>query len=488
MVSTTTETSTATSTLTQAFSFGLAVTPSSDVVAQGGSDTPVVTVQLTGGSPASVALSATGAPQGLSVSFSPPSGQAGFVSAMHLDVSSSLSPGRYKMTVVAQANQITQSQEFDVTVTASHPNKFTLTTVSPSGSGTVSPTPSNYTHSANDLVTVSAAPDSGWYLDHWLVNGVPAGNGLSLSLIMTGNVQVQAVFSDAAQKGAPSPGSSASVSFLTNGVSAANLTIDGQSYPLPVSFNWPIGSNHTAQATDIMGAGNQTRVLFSGWGGASNSTQQTLSFKVTGNSNLIANYKEQVHVSMSYTTSGGTPVTPTSAVINGPNGFETLGSANSTLWLDANTTYTLVSAQVMGVNADPLNQGSASFVVTKPESLTFPLSVYPVQLKLVDLFSQPIAGAKVSLTTEGGQVLHAVTDAKGVASFDAVPSGWFQATYSYLGVSGNVQDLSPGQHLETVTLALSYPLISVGLVMAGVVAFSGVRAWRRQRYISTAFD
>ena len=46
----------------------------------------------------------------------------------------------------------------------------------------------------------------------------------------------------------------------------------------------------------------------------------------------------------------------------------------------------------------------------------------------------------------------------------------------------------PGQHLETVTLALSYPLISVGVVIAGAVALGGFRAWRRQRYISTAFD
>jgi hypothetical protein len=81
-----------------------------------------------------------------------------------------------------------------------------------------------------------------------------------------------------------------------------------------------------------------------------------------------------------------------------------------------------------------------------------------------------------------------VTDGAGVASFDMVPSGWFDATYSYLGVSGHVQDSTPGPHLETATLALSYPLISVGAVVAGAVALTGVRAWRRQRYISTAFD
>jgi hypothetical protein len=407
---------------------------------------------------------------------------------MHLVVSSGLSPGTYKITVVAQANQIIKSQEFDVSVAASQLATYTLTTVSPSGSGTITPTPSTYAHTANDLVTISATPDSGWYLDHWVVNGVPAGNGLSLSLMMAGDMQVQAVFSSATQNGVASSGTNASVSFLSKGIGASNLMIDGRNYPLPVSFNWAIGSTHVAAATDMSRAGNQTGVFFSGWGGSANSTQQSLSFKVTGNSNLIANYQQRVLVSISFTTSAGTPVTPTSAVIYGPKGFQTLGSANSTLWLDANTRYTLVSAQVMGVNTDPLNQASSSFVVTKPQSLTFPLSVYPVQLKLVDLFGQPIQGAQVGLTTEGGQVLQSLTDGAGVANFDAVPSGWFEATYSYLGVSGHIQDSNPGPHVETATLALSYPLISVGVVIAGVVAASGVRAWRRQRYFSTAFD
>jgi len=458
------------------------------MLAQGANDSAVVSVSLTGGSPELVALSATGAPQGLSVSFSPASGQAGFVSAMHLVVSSSLSPGTYKITIAAQSNQVAQSKEFDVSVTPFQLAKYTLTTISPSGSGTMTPTPSTYTHSANDLVTMSAAPDSGWYLDHWLVNGVSAGNGLSLSLIMTGNVQVQPVFSSSTQKGGILLGTNASVSFLSKGVGGSNLMIDGSNYPLPVSFSWPIGSTHVATAADMLRVGNQTGVFFSGWGGSANSTQRSLSFKVTGDSNLIASYQERVLVSIAYTTSREVPVTPTSSVIYGPKGFVTLGSANSALWLDTNTRYTLVSAQVMGVNTAPLNEASSSFVVTKPQSLTFALSVYPVQLKLIDLFGQPIQGAQVQLTTEGGQVLQAVTDGAGVANYDAVPSGWFDATYSYLGVSGHVQDSTPGPHLATATLALSYPLISVGVVIAGVVAASGVRAWRRQRSFSSAFQ
>jgi hypothetical protein len=142
----------------------------------------------------------------------------------------------------------------------------------------------------------------------------------------------------------------------------------------------------------------------------------------------------------------------------------------------------------MGVDTAPLDQTSSGFVVTQPQSLTFALSVYPVQLKLVDLFGQPIQGAQVALTTEGGQVLHGATDGSGVANFDAVPSGWFQATYSYLGVTGHVENMNPGQHIVTATMALSYPLISVGGVIAAAVAFGGIRAKLRQRAMYRAFE
>jgi len=64
-------------------------------------------------------------------------------------------------------------------------------------------------------------------------------------------------------------------------------------------------------------------------------------------------------------------------------------------------------------------------------------------------------------------------------SYDKVPLGSFDATYSYLGVSGHVQNMTQGQHRETVTVALSYPLISMGVVFAGAAATSGMMFWRR---------
>jgi hypothetical protein len=104
-------------------------------------------------------------------------------------------------------------------------------------------------------------------------------------------------------------------------------------------------------------------------------------------------------------------------------------------------------------------------------------------MRLVDIFGMPISGAQVALTTKGGQVLNAVTDANGTVSY-SLPPGRFNATYSYLGVSGHIQNITQGQHPETVAVALSYPLISMGVAFAGTAAISGVMIWRRHNAVT----
>jgi hypothetical protein len=72
-----------------------------------------------------------------------------------------------------------------------------------------------------------------------------------------------------------------------------------------------------------------------------------------------------------------------------------------------------------------------------------------------------------------------VTGGPGTVTYDTVPLGVFYATYSYPGVSGHVQNATQGGHRETVAVALSYPLISMGVVFVGAAAASGVMVWRR---------
>jgi len=96
----------------------------------------------------------------------------------------------------------------------------------------------------------------------------------------------------------------------------------------------------------------------------------------------------------------------------------------------------------------------------------------------------PISGAQGRAHHQGGQVLNAVTDSNGTVSYDRAPSGPFDATYSYLGVSGHIQNVTQGQHPETVTVALSYPIVSMGVVFAGAAATSGVVVWRRHKAVT----
>jgi hypothetical protein len=187
-------------------------------------------------------------------------------------------------------------------------------------------------------------------------------------------------------------------------------------------------------------------------------------------------------------TSGGLPVVPSSVVIRGPHGFQTLAADNNSYWLDADTKYSFVSADVMGVDVSPLTQSSSSFVVSQSGTLTIPLSVYPVQLRFVDLFGQPIQGASVVLTTEGGQTFTALTGSDGTAYFNTVPFGWYTAKYSYLGLSGQVVDTTTGPHVQTMTVALSYPLFTVAAAVAVGLVISWIRNKLRNRGVYAAFD
>jgi hypothetical protein len=463
------------------------VTPSSDSITQGGNGSVVVSVLLTGGSPATVSLSATGVPKGLSLSFSPTSSQAGFVSIMGLVISSDLAPGDYPIVITAQSTLVSRNTQFDLSVKPSPPAFYTLTVASPMGAGTTNPPSSTYSYPPNQPVTITAFPQTGWRLDHWLINGAPAGNGTSLSFLMTGDIQVQAAFS-ATKSGLTAGAQTATVSILGSGPGPAQVTVDGTPSQLPVSFDWAAGSTHELSAGTPQTTGNQSRIFFSGWTGAVNSTQPTISIVAKGTMQLHAGYQAKDLVVVHFLTSGGFPVAPSSIVVRGPDGFQTLAAANTTYWLNADTKYTLVSADVMGVDVSPLNDASSTFVVSQPGSLTVPLSVYPVQLAFVDLFKQPIKGAAVTLATEGGQTFNVVTGSDGMAYFNTVPFGWYTAKYSYLGLTGQIDDTTVGSHAQTMTMALSYPLFTVAAALAVGLVLAWIRNRFRNRGVYAAFD
>ncbi|MFI7436853.1 M28 family peptidase [Micromonospora haikouensis] len=96
--------------------FSVAVSPTSGSVARGASTTATVSTATTSGSAQTVALSATGAPSGVTVSFSPSSVTSGGSSTMTIAASASAATGTYAITVTGTGSA-TRTATYSVTVT-----------------------------------------------------------------------------------------------------------------------------------------------------------------------------------------------------------------------------------------------------------------------------------------------------------------------------------------------------------------------------------
>jgi aminopeptidase S len=103
---------------TPANDFSVAVTPTSGSVARGTSGTATVATATTSGSAQSVALSASGAPSGVTVSFSPSSVTSGGSSTMTITASSTAATGTYTITVTGTGPAATRTASYSLVVTS----------------------------------------------------------------------------------------------------------------------------------------------------------------------------------------------------------------------------------------------------------------------------------------------------------------------------------------------------------------------------------
>src|SRR5882757_6352409 len=101
--------------------YSISVAPSSGSVAPGASTTATVSTAVTSGSAQSVALSASGAPSGVSVSFGPTSVNAGASSTMTVSASSSAGTGTFPITVTGAATSGSHTTSYQLTVGTSTP-------------------------------------------------------------------------------------------------------------------------------------------------------------------------------------------------------------------------------------------------------------------------------------------------------------------------------------------------------------------------------
>jgi spore germination protein len=103
----------------QANDFSISDGPSSGTVSAGGSTTSSISTAVASGGAQSVALTASGAPAGVTVSFSPASVSAGSSSTMTVATTASVAAGTYPITVTGSAASGSHTATYTLTVSAS---------------------------------------------------------------------------------------------------------------------------------------------------------------------------------------------------------------------------------------------------------------------------------------------------------------------------------------------------------------------------------
>ncbi len=352
---------------------------------------------------------------------------------------------------------------------------YTLTvSTSPLSAGTTDPSPGSYTYSAGSSVTVRAIPNSGWKFSGWFVNGKYAGNATLLAVTVDAETAVQASFSLGQQQT-----SVQSVTFATS-AHLNSLTVDGRNYPLPASFNWPLGSTHHVFAPASITDDGQNRTVFSGWSGSINSRSSSLELVVSGNMGVIASYNTQYLVQLQFTDRSGRVIVPQDVTLVGPRGITQLHSNNS-VWLDGGARYQIGSAIWEGVNVASFEPAGTTVTATRPGVIAISMPVYNAAFKVTDITGLPIQGALVNLTVGGVKNLAKYTNGNGTTVFTQIPLGTFSGAVSFLGVSTPVSSTLAGDHSYTITTVLSYPFLSLVAAFAIITGVFVARSRGRKR-------
>ncbi len=111
--------------------FNLTASPGSVSLVQGNAVSSTITSSVTGGFSSAIALSASGQPSGVTVTFTPSSITGAGSSSMGISVVSTTAPGTYTITVKGTSGSTVETTSVLLTVTAPQQGNFTLS-VSPS--------------------------------------------------------------------------------------------------------------------------------------------------------------------------------------------------------------------------------------------------------------------------------------------------------------------------------------------------------------------
>ena len=170
----------------------------------------------------------------------------------------SWSNGGAQYQTVSPANAVTYTANF----TRSNQNRYQLTTsVSPAGSGTVTPISGNY--AADSTVNLTATAASGYIFTGW-TGPLSSPNSASTTIVMSGPQSVTANFT-AVNGTIP-----VAVQTTPQGLP---VTVDGTTYTAPQIFQWQPGAAHMIGVNSPIRL-DGTRYSFVSWsnGGAQNQT------------------------------------------------------------------------------------------------------------------------------------------------------------------------------------------------------------------------
>ena len=275
------------------------------------------------------------------------------------------------------------------------------------------------------------------------------------------------------------PSGDPTVTVKTNGP-VVSATVDGTTYILPATFNWVAGSQHTVSVLNATSLATDTRYMFFGWTGYAASASAQLSFVVTGDGQLTANYRKQLFDTFEFESADGVRVIPSSVTLLGPSGQISV-PAKGRVWLDANSNYSLVGVIWSNITVGPAVQ-SYTTLVTKDLTTTYtiPLTIYRDTIKVTDIFGLPFRGASVTITGANGSETSQLTDGKGVVSVE-LPLGTYSADVLYFGVRVSSRDSSLGSHNVDVSLPLNYPTILALAVSLGTYGDHLVRRGMKRR-------
>ncbi|MDA4127888.1 MAG: carboxypeptidase-like regulatory domain-containing protein [Thaumarchaeota archaeon] len=451
---------------------GLSVSPSFGTVGRGGAISTSLLVSV-GGTGQEATLSAANLPPGISVSFSPPQGGSSFTSIMQVQVSPSVSSGTYYITIRASSGGLTSTASYALSLSASHSHETLLVTALPPDGGTTSPSPNSYEFAPNATLLAIAYPATGFAFDHWALDGNSLGNSpLIIVNVGRNNSVLAAIFSPQNVSTQPA----ADVTFQARGVSAPAILVDGKSYSLPAAFSWPTGSRHNISASSI--SNSEVRGQFQGWTGSVQSSSETLSLAASPGMYIVANYQALLLTKLLFVDSRGNQLYPQNVTLLGPSGTLTV-LGTSQLWLVSWGHYLIQSVSLSGITVAPSVAAGNIIVTASPGTYTVPLPVHGVQVRITDIFGEPLMGAAVSITTGDGRSITSHSDGDGVAHFPQFPQGPFTAHVDYLGLSYDVVQNSGGDTLN-VTVALSFPLAALLVLMASGGAFALFRKLRNR--------